>query len=71
MAFDLLFSLYTDKSSVLKQYGNRNRASYTKNILTPSVKNEHIIAFNLLFRSALLFHLLPYVISGYTDNLNS
>lgn len=62
--YDLFFSLYTDISSVMKQYSNSNRASSTKNILSPSIKNEHIIALNLLFRSALLLRLLPCLFFG-------
>lgn len=64
MPFDLFFSLYTDISSVMKQYSNSNRASCTKNILSPSIKNEPIIALNLLFRSALLLRLLPCLFFG-------
>lgn len=56
--------LHIDACVSIQQYSNSNRASCTKNILSPSIKNEPIIALNLLFRSALLLRLLPCLFFG-------
>lgn len=69
---DLLFSLHIAIISVMKQYSNSNRASCTKNINSPSVKDEYKIKCSqTLLCFCPVLNALPYLSSGNKGNLNT